>query len=81
MFGFLGFGIVPFLDFLSFTLVFPICGNSSKIGFGKTAFVSVFTVFSRGVRVVRGVTIYIYTYICMYVFVLIDTSSCVSGRR
>ena len=51
----------PFLDFwvfgfLCFTLVFPICRNSSKIGFGKrkTSFVSVFAVFLRGVRVLGG---------------------------
>ena len=32
----------------------------------KMAFVSVFTVFLRGVRVVGGVTIYIYTYIYIH---------------
>ena len=42
VFGFLGLG---FLDFLCFTLVFPICRNNSKIGFGKMAFVRFFTVF------------------------------------
>ena len=44
----------------------PICRNSSKIEFGKKpAFVSVFTVFLRGVRVVEGgyhIYIYIYVY-------------------
>ena len=38
----------------------PICRKSSKIGFGKMAFVSVSTVFLMGVRVVGGVKIYIY---------------------
>ena len=54
--------------------MFSSCRNSSKIGFGKMAFVSVFTVFLRGVRVVGGVTIYIYiymhvcTYVCIYIY-------------
>ena len=34
-FGFLGFWSFGFLDFLCSTLVFSICRNSSKIGFGK----------------------------------------------
>ena len=66
IFGFGGFGVLGCLDFC-FTLVFPICRNSSKIGFGKkTAFASVFTVFSRGVRVVGGVSIHMYIYIYIY---------------
>ena len=34
----------------------------------KTAFVSVFTVFLRGVRVVGGDHIYIYVYIYIYIY-------------
>ena len=64
--GFLDFKIFGFLGFLCSTLVFSICRNSSNIGFGKkTAFVTVFTVFLRGVRVVGGgdhIYIYIYVY-------------------
>ena len=47
IFGFLDFGVFVFYQIWIRT---------------KTAFVSVFTVFLRGVRVVRGVTIYIYMY-------------------
>ena len=48
VFGFLDLWIFGFFVFYT-----SICRNSSKIGFGKkTAFVSVFTVFVRGVRVV-----------------------------
>ena len=31
---------------------------------------SVFTVFARGLRVVGGVTIYIYIYICIYIWIV-----------
>ena len=47
--------------------MFSNCRNSSKIGF--TAFVSVFTVFLRGVRVIGGgVTIHIYIYIHIHIY-------------
>ena len=69
---FLDFWTFGFLDFLCFTLVFPICKNSSKIGFGKKAFVSVFTVFLRGVRVVgRGDHIYVCMCVLYYTLYII----------
>ena len=60
--------------------MFPICRHSSKIGFGKKlAFVSVFTVFLSGVRVVGGgdhIYIYMYTHLYIsrstYLFVSMD---------
>ena len=68
MFRFLDFWVFGFLDLLCFALVFPICRNSSQIGFGKTAFVSVFTVFFGGVRAVGG-TIYMYIHIYIYIYI------------
>ena len=52
MSGFLDFG---FSDFLCFTLVFPICRNSSKIGFGKKGIcIGIYSVFKGDVCVVGG---------------------------
>ena len=62
------------MDLLRSTLVFSICRNSLKKWIRKkTAFVSVFTMFLRGVHVVGGVTIhiYIYTYIYIYIYIYI----------
>ena len=59
IFGFLDFWSFGILEFLCFTLVFSICRNSSKIGFGKNGVCTgIYSVF-KGVRVVGGVTIYI----------------------
>ena len=62
-FGFLDYWVFEFWDF---TVVFLICRNSSKIGFGKkAAFGSVFTVVLGGVRVVGGAFMSIYVYTCI----------------
>ena len=43
--------------------MFPICRNSSKIGFGKNGVcIGIYSVF-KGCECRRGVTIYIYVYI------------------
>ena len=58
---------------MGFTVVLPISQTDPKLDSEKAAFVSIFTVFLRGVRVVPGgrVTIYIYmymyTHVCIYV--------------
>ena len=47
--------------FLGFTVVFPICRNRSKIGFGKRQRLCPYLqCFLRGVRVVGGVSIHMY---------------------
>ena len=63
IFGFLDFWVFGFLGFWIFCglhLCFQSVGTAPKLDSEKMAFVSVFTVFLRGVRVVRGVTIYMY---------------------
>ena len=65
--GFLDFGILRFLDFwisCVLHLCFQSVDTAPKLDSEKAAFVSVFTVFLRGLRVVGGVTIYIYIYVC-----------------
>ena len=57
IFGFLDFGVFGFLDFCVLHLCFQSVETAPKLDSEKTAFVSVFTVFLRGVRVVGGVTI------------------------
>ena len=59
------FWIFGFWIFLSFTLKKQLQNWIRK----KTAFVSVFTVFLRGVRVAGGVSICIYIYIYLYTYV------------
>ena len=69
---FLGFWIFGYLDFFVLHLCFQSVETAPKLDSEKTAFVSVFTVFLRGVRVVGGVTICIYicmyTYMCAYMY-------------
>ena len=53
------FGVFGFLDFLFFTLVCPICRNSSKIGFGKNGVcIGIYSVFKGCACRSRGVTKY-----------------------
>ena len=72
-FGFLGSGFWIF-GFLCFTLVFPICRNSSKIGFGKNGVcVGIYSVF-KGCACRRGgyhiyLYIYIHTFIRLYIHI------------
>ena len=55
----LDFWIFGFSDFWCFTLVFPICRNSSKIGFGNNGVcIGIYSVV-KGCACRRGVTIYI----------------------
>ena len=64
VFGFLSFWIVCVLH-----LCFQSVETAQKLDLEKMAFVSVFTVFLRGVRVVGGgdhICIYIYVYIYTY---------------
>ena len=81
-FGFLVFWICGLLDFWIFWIfcalhLFSICRNSSKIGFGIHGGCIVYS-FLRGVRVVGGVTIYIY--ICIYVYNCITLFICLHSE-
>ena len=59
VFGFLGFWVLQ--------LCFQSVETDPKLDSEKAAFVSVFTMFIRGVRVVSGVTIYMYIYMYPYI--------------
>ena len=69
VFVFLGFWVLGFLDFLCFTLVFPFCRNSSKIGFGKKGVSIGKCSVCKGCACRRGGP-YIYIYTLMYIIVL-----------
>ena len=66
IFGFLGFWIFCVLQ-----LCFQSVETAPKLDSEKIAFVSVFTVFLRGVSVVGGVTTYIYIYMCVHIYTCI----------
>ena len=70
------FGVLDFFGCLGFTVVFPICRNRSKIGFGKRQRLRRYLQCFRGVRVVWGgdhIYIHMYTsthtHKCMHVCV------------
>ena len=67
------FGFLDFWIFLWFTLVFSICRNSSKIGFGKKGVcIGMYSVF-KGCACRRGGGDHTYTYICIYVNIYTHT--------
>ena len=73
MFGFLDFWIFGLLGFWGFGFfVVHLCFHSvekaPKLGSEKKAFVTVFTAFLRGVRVVGGGADHMYIYIYIYVY-------------
>ena len=72
IFGFLDFWIFGFLDCwicCVLHLCFQTVETAPKLDSEKKkTFVAVFTVLLRGVRVVGGVTIYIYTHIYIYIY-------------
>ena len=62
------FWIFGFLDSLCFTLVFSICRNSSKIGFGKKdVCIGILSVFKGCACRWGGVTIYMYVCVRTYI--------------